>query len=54
MSGEPWDIAGMTAAGYLLRSRYDQVADYLGPVATVVLTIVAATYIIRILRWKRA
>lgn len=45
---------GMTAAGYLLRSRYDQVADYLGPVASVVLTVVAATYIIRILRWKRA
>jgi len=46
--------SGMTAAGYLLRSRYDQVADYLGPVATVVLTIVATTYIVRILRWKRA
>jgi len=37
----------LTGAGYLLRSHYDQVADYLNPVGTVVLTIVAATYIVR-------
>ena len=37
----------LTGAGYLLRSHYDQVADYLNPVSTVVLTIVAATYIVR-------
>ena len=43
---------GLTAAGYLLKSRYDQVADYLGPVATLVLAIVATTYVVRVLRWK--
>ena len=42
----------LASAGYLLRSRYDQVADYLNPVSAVVLTIVAATYVIRIATWK--
>jgi membrane protein DedA with SNARE-associated domain len=43
----------LTGAGYLLRSHYDQVADYLNPVSAVVLTIVAATYCIRVATWKR-
>jgi membrane protein DedA with SNARE-associated domain len=43
----------MTGAGYLLRSHYDQVANYLNPLGTVVLTIVAATYVVRIATWKR-
>jgi membrane protein DedA with SNARE-associated domain len=47
-----WNSA-MTAAGYLLRSQYERVAGYLNPVSTVVLTIVAATYIIRAATWKR-
>ena len=44
---------GMMMAGYLLKSRYAQVADYLEPVATTVLMIVALAYAARILRWKR-
>lgn len=47
-----WNSA-MTAAGYLLRSQYERVAGYLNPVSTVILTIVAATYIIRAATWKR-
>jgi membrane protein DedA with SNARE-associated domain len=43
----------LTGAGYLLRSHYDQVADYLNPVSTVVLTIVAATYIVRAVTWTQ-
>jgi membrane protein DedA with SNARE-associated domain len=43
----------LTGAGYLLRSHYDEVADYLNPVSTVVLTIVAATYIVRAVTWTR-
>lgn len=43
----------MTGAGYLLRSHYDQVALYLNPISTGVLTIVAATYVVRIATWKR-
>jgi len=43
----------LTGAGYLLRSHYDQVADYLNPVSAVILTIVAATYVVRAAAWKR-
>jgi membrane protein DedA with SNARE-associated domain len=43
----------LTAAGYLLRSRYEQVSAYLNPVSTVVLTIVLGTYVIRAATWKR-
>jgi membrane protein DedA with SNARE-associated domain len=43
----------LASAGYLLRSHYVQVADYLNPVSAVVLTIVAATYCIRVAIWKR-
>jgi len=42
----------LVSAGYLLRSRYDQVAHYLNPVSAVVLTIVTATYVVRIATWK--
>jgi membrane protein DedA with SNARE-associated domain len=43
----------LMAAGYLLRSQYERVDDYLDPVATVVLTIAVATYLIRALTWKK-
>jgi membrane protein DedA with SNARE-associated domain len=43
----------LTAAGYLLRSQYDQVRDYLNPFATIVLTIVVGTYLLRVLTWKK-
>jgi len=43
----------LTGAGYLLRSHYDQVADYLNPVSAVILTTVAATYVVRAATWKR-
>ena len=42
----------MTAAGYLLRSQYERIAVYLNPLSTVVLAIVATTYVVRILRWR--
>jgi len=43
----------LTGAGYLLRSHFHQVADYLNPVSTVVLTTVAVTYVVRAITWKR-
>jgi membrane protein DedA with SNARE-associated domain len=43
----------LTAAGYLLRAQYEQVRDYLNPLATVVLTIVVGTYLLRVLTWKK-
>jgi membrane protein DedA with SNARE-associated domain len=43
----------LTSAGYLLRAQYQQVDDYLDPVATVVLAIVIATYLVRALTWKK-
>ena len=42
----------LTAAGYLLRAQYERVADYLNPAASVVLTIVAVTYAVRIATWR--
>jgi membrane protein DedA with SNARE-associated domain len=44
----------LTAAGYVLRSQYERVSDYIGPVTAVVLTIVAATYLFRIVTWRGA
>jgi membrane protein DedA with SNARE-associated domain len=46
-------ISLLTSAGYLLRARYEQVAAYLNPVSTVVLTIVFGTYLVRALAWNR-
>jgi len=42
----------LVTSGYLLRSQYEQVRDYLNPVATVVLTIVIGTYLFRAVTWK--
>ena len=46
-------ISLLTSAGYLLRARYEQVAAYLNPVSTIVLTIVFGTYLVRALTWNR-
>ena len=47
-----WNGA-LTAAGYLLRSRYAEVKDYLNPVAAGMLTVVAIAYVLSaILRAK--
>lgn len=43
----------LVTAGYLLRSQYEHVRDYLSPVASIVLTIVVATYLIRLVGWKK-
>jgi membrane protein DedA with SNARE-associated domain len=43
----------MVTAGYLLRAQYERVDDYLDPVASIVLTIVVGTYLIRALTWKK-
>jgi len=43
----------LTTAGYVLRSQYDRVADYLNPVASVVLAVVITTYVVRAVTWKR-
>lgn len=43
----------LMAAGYLLRAQYERVDDFLDPVATIVLTIVIGSYLIRALTWRR-
>jgi membrane protein DedA with SNARE-associated domain len=43
----------LVSAGYVLRAQYDEVRDYLNPLATIVLTIVIGTYLFRVLTWKR-
>ena len=43
----------LMSAGYLLKAEYARMRDYLGPVATIVLSIVAVAYLIRLLTWKR-
>jgi membrane protein DedA with SNARE-associated domain len=42
----------LVTAGYLLRSQYERVHDYLNPFATVVLTIAIGTYLLRVVTWK--
>ena len=41
----------LAAAGYILRQRYEQVATYLNPVATFVLSVVFVTYAVRAILW---
>jgi membrane protein DedA with SNARE-associated domain len=43
----------LMGAGYLLRAQYERVDDYLDPVATIVLTIVIGSYVIRAATWRR-
>lgn len=40
-------------AGYVLRTQYGRVADYINPIASVVLTVVVTTYLVRAVSWKR-
>ncbi len=43
----------LTTAGYLLRAQYDQVRDYINPVASAVLAVAITTYFVRALTWKK-
>jgi len=43
----------LTTAGYVLRSQYDQVRNYINPVASVVLAVVITTYVVRAATWTR-
>jgi membrane protein DedA with SNARE-associated domain len=43
----------LVTAGYALRSQYEQVRDYLNPLAAIVLAVVITTYLVRVLTWKR-
>ena len=47
-----WSTA-LTAAGYLLEDRYEQVGRYLNPVATGVVAIIVGVYVYRLMRWQR-
>ena len=47
-----WNFLLMSA-GYILRSEYGRVRDYLGPLASAVLLCVAMAYAIRLLTWKK-
>jgi membrane protein DedA with SNARE-associated domain len=47
-----WNFLLMSA-GYILRSEYSRVRDYLGPLASAVLLCVAMAYAIRLLTWKK-
>lgn len=40
-------------AGYLLQDHYHKVADYIGPVSTVVLVIIVLTYLYRLITYQR-
>jgi membrane protein DedA with SNARE-associated domain len=42
----------LTGAGYVLRAQYARVDDYLDPLATIVLTIVVGSYLLRALTWR--
>jgi membrane protein DedA with SNARE-associated domain len=47
-----WSTA-LTAAGYLLEDRYEQVGRYLNPVATGVFAIIVLVYLYRLIAWRR-
>ena len=42
----------LAAAGYLLRSQYDTVADYLNPVSTAVFVLLFAWYVYRVVTFR--
>jgi membrane protein DedA with SNARE-associated domain len=54
-----WSTAGMalwttilTTAGYLLRSNFEKVEDYLDPIVYIIIGALIAAYIYRIIRWR--
>ncbi len=47
-----WSTA-LTAAGYLLEDRYEQVGRYLNPVATGVFAIIVLVYLYRLVTWQK-
>jgi membrane protein DedA with SNARE-associated domain len=48
-----WSTA-LTAAGYLLEDRYEQVGRYLNPVATGVFAVIVLVYLYRLVTWRKA
>jgi membrane protein DedA with SNARE-associated domain len=47
-----WSTA-LTAAGYLLEDRYEQVGRYLNPVATGIVAIIVVVYVYRLVTWRK-
>jgi membrane protein DedA with SNARE-associated domain len=54
-----WSTAGMalwttilTTAGYLLRSNFEKVEDYLDPIVYIIIGALIVAYIYRIIRWQ--
>jgi membrane protein DedA with SNARE-associated domain len=47
-----WSTA-LTAAGYLLEDRYEQVGRYLNPVATGIIAIIVLVYFYRLVTWRK-
>ena len=48
-----WSTA-LATAGYLLRSNYARVSDYLNPITNAVVVAIAAAYLYRVVTWHRA
>jgi membrane protein DedA with SNARE-associated domain len=42
----------LAVAGYLLEGQYQQVAEYLNPVTSLILALVAAAYLYRVATWR--
>jgi membrane protein DedA with SNARE-associated domain len=40
----------LTMAGYLLESQYERISKWLNPVSTVIFTIIAIVYVVRVIR----
>jgi membrane protein DedA with SNARE-associated domain len=47
-----WSTA-LTAAGYLLEDRYEQVGSYLNPVATGIFAVIVLVYLYRLVTWQK-
>jgi len=46
-------VGGLTAVGYVLHEQYDQVGDWLNPVAQMVLVVIVGVYLYRVVTFKK-
>ncbi len=46
-------VGGLTAVGYAMQEQYDQVTDWLNPVAQMVLVVIVGVYVYRVVTFKK-
>jgi membrane protein DedA with SNARE-associated domain len=46
--------AALAGVGYVLGAQFDNIEKYLGPLSTIVIALIVASYVWRLVRWKPA